>query len=56
MNAWALASGTLVVVVVVDLSNPGASVDTVLFWLATLREQVTKAAQEVMQKLPVQQQ
>jgi GTPase SAR1 family protein len=38
INAYSLASGTLVVCIVIDLANPGASVDTLLFWLATLRE------------------
>lgn len=47
MNGYALASGSLVVCIVVDLSNPGASVDTLLFWLATIRENVARASQEI---------
>jgi GTPase SAR1 family protein len=38
INAYSLASGTLVVCIVIDLANPGVSVDTLLFWLANLRE------------------
>lgn len=51
INAYSLASGTLVVAIVIDLANPGASVDTLLFWLATIREHVAKAQQEMASKL-----
>jgi hypothetical protein len=47
INAYSLASGNLVVCIVLDLTNPGASVDTLLFWLATIRETVQKAIQEI---------
>ena len=43
INAYSLASGNLVVCIVVDLANPGASIDNILFWLATLRECAQKA-------------
>ena len=43
INAYSLASGNLVVCIVVDLANPGASIDNILFWLATLRECSQKA-------------
>jgi hypothetical protein len=43
VNGYTLASGSLVVCIVVDLSNPGASVDTLLFWLATIRENAARA-------------
>jgi GTPase SAR1 family protein len=51
INAFSVASGTLVICIVLDLANPGASIDTLLFWLASLREELTKAAQEISQKL-----
>jgi hypothetical protein len=38
INAFTVASGTLVVCIVLDLANPGASIENLLFWLATLRE------------------
>lgn len=44
INAYTVASGTLVVCIVLDLANPGASIDSLLFWLGTLREQVDKAS------------
>ena len=47
LNSYAVASGNLVVCIVIDLANPGASVDNLLFWLATVREQVGKAVQEM---------
>lgn len=43
INAFSVSSGTLVICIVLDLANPGASVDTLLFWLATIREEVGKA-------------
>ena len=43
LNPYTLANGSLVICIVVDLANPGASIDTLLFWLATLREQIAKA-------------
>lgn len=42
----------MIICIVIDLANPGASVDTLLFWIATIREQLTKAAQEIQAKLP----
>lgn len=47
INAYTVANGTLVVCIILDLSNPGASVETLLFWLATLREQVQKSVAEI---------
>ena len=38
INAYTVASGTLVVCIVLDLANPGASIDNLLFWLGSLRE------------------
>jgi GTPase SAR1 family protein len=52
LNSYALASGNMIVCIVIDLANPGASVDTLLFWIATIREQLTKAASEIQSKLP----
>ena len=43
INAHSLSSGGLVISIVLDLTNPGASIDTLLFWLATLREHLGKA-------------
>ena len=43
LNSYALASGDIIVCIVIDLANPGASVDTLLFWLATIREQLGKS-------------
>lgn len=43
LNAHSLSTGGLVISIVLDLTNPGASVDTLLFWLATLREHIGKA-------------
>jgi len=47
INAYSLASGNLVVCIVVDLANPGASIDNLLFWLASIRETVQKGIQEI---------
>ena len=47
LNSYALANGNMIVCIVIDLANPGASVDTLLFWIATIREQLTKAASEI---------
>jgi hypothetical protein len=38
VNAHALTQGGLVIVVVIDLANPGASVDSLMFWLASIKE------------------
>ena len=54
LNSYALASGDIIVCIVIDLANPGASVDTLLFWLATIREQLTKSTQDIQSKLPPQ--
>jgi len=51
LNSHALASGNMIVCIVIDLANPGASVDNLLFWIATVREQLSKAAQEIQTKL-----
>jgi hypothetical protein len=51
INGFSLSSGSLVVCIVIDLSNPGASVETLLFWLATIRETAGKAIQEIQSKL-----
>jgi hypothetical protein len=37
----------LLVCIVVDLANPGASIDNLLFWLASIRETVQKGIQEI---------
>lgn len=54
LNSYALASGNLIICIVIDLANPGASVDTLLFWIATIREQLSKASQEIQTKLTPQ--
>ena len=38
LNSYAVASGNLIACIVLDLANPGASVDNLLFWIATIRE------------------
>jgi hypothetical protein len=40
INAYSLASGNVVVCIVIDMANPGASIDNLMFWLATIRETV----------------
>ena len=40
INAYSLASGNVVVCIVIDMANPGASIDNLMFWLATVRETV----------------
>ena len=47
INAQVVASGQLVVCIVIDLSNPGASVENLLFWLATIREHLSKAVLDI---------
>jgi hypothetical protein len=56
INAYTVANGTLVVCIVLDLANPGASIDNLQFWLSTLREQVDKCTLEISQRLSPQQQ
>ena len=55
INAYSVANGTLVICIVLDLANPGASIDNLLFWLSAVRELVDKATQEITQKLTPQQ-
>lgn len=52
INAFTLAGGTLVACIVLDLANPGSSVENLLFWLGALREVTAKATQEITQKMP----
>ena len=47
LNSYALSNGNLVVCIVIDLANAGSSVDTLLFWLATVREHLAKAVQDI---------